>query len=79
MYRKVVVDLGTAAKTVAQRAAVQATLTTDNDAARQSESGVNLDEEMANLISYQRAYQAASRVINTIDSVLDTLINHTGS
>ena len=27
----------------------------------------------------QRGYQAASRVINTIDSCLDTLINHTGS
>ncbi len=40
---------------------------------------MNLDEEMTNLITYQRGYQAAARVMTTIDSALDTLINHTGS
>jgi flagellar hook-associated protein 1 FlgK len=39
---------------------------------------VNLDEEMTNMMLYQRGYQAAARVMTTIDSVLDTLINHTG-
>jgi flagellar hook-associated protein 1 len=42
---------------------------------RQSVSGVSLDEEMTNLITYQRAYQASARVMNTIDTTLDTLIN----
>jgi flagellar hook-associated protein 1 FlgK len=37
-----------------------------------------LDEEMANLLSYQRAYEAASRVLTTVDSTLDTLINKMG-
>jgi flagellar hook-associated protein 1 FlgK len=46
---------------------------------RQSISGVSLDEEMTNLIQYQRAYQASARVMTTIDSVLDQLINHTGT
>jgi flagellar hook-associated protein 1 FlgK len=46
---------------------------------RQSVSGVSLDEEMTNLIQYQRAYQASARVMTTIDSVLDQLINHTGT
>jgi len=46
---------------------------------RESVSGVSLDEEMTNLISYQRAYQASSRMMTTIDSMLDTLINHTGT
>lgn len=78
-YRQLIVDLGTATQTVTRRAGVQATLTTDLDAARQSDSGVNLDEEMANLIQYQRAYEAASKVINAIDSMLDTLINRIGS
>ena len=45
---------------------------------RQSVSGVSLDEEMANLVAYQRAYQASARIMNTVDSMLDTLINHTG-
>ena len=46
---------------------------------RQSVSGVSLDEEMTNLVSYQRAYQASARMMTTIDSALDTLINHTGT
>jgi flagellar hook-associated protein 1 FlgK len=46
---------------------------------RQSVSGVSLDEEMTNLVTFQRAYQASSRVMTTIDAMLDTLINHTGT
>jgi flagellar hook-associated protein 1 FlgK len=46
---------------------------------RQSVSGVSLDEEMTNLIQYQRAYQASARAMTTIDDMLDQLINHTGS
>jgi flagellar hook-associated protein 1 len=41
-------------------------------------AGVNLDEEMANMVAAQRAYEAASKVITVLDSVLDTLINRTG-
>jgi flagellar hook-associated protein 1 FlgK len=48
------------------------------DSQRQSVSGVSLDEEMTNLISFQRGYQASARIMTTIDSTLDTLINHTG-
>jgi flagellar hook-associated protein 1 FlgK len=78
LYREVVVNLGSAAQTAERRATIQESLTNDLDAARQAQAGVNLDEEMTNLITYQRAYQAASRVINTVDEMLDTLINHTG-
>jgi len=45
---------------------------------RQSVQGVSLDEEMANMIKFQHAYEAAARVITFIDSALDTLINGTG-
>jgi flagellar hook-associated protein 1 FlgK len=63
----------------------QSTLTTANtlltsiNNQRQSVSGVSLDEEMTNLITYQRAYQASARMMTTIDSAFDTLINHTGT
>jgi len=30
------------------------------------------------MLTYQHAFEAASRVLTTVDSVLDTLINHTG-
>jgi flagellar hook-associated protein 1 FlgK len=77
-FRSLVAGLGVAAQRADRRASVQDIVTKDVDSSRQAQSGVNLDEEMTNLISYQRAYQAASRVISTIDSTLDTLINHTG-
>lgn len=48
------------------------------DNMRQSVQGVSLDEEMANLIKYQHAYDAAARVITTMDQALDTLINGMG-
>ena len=42
--------------------------------ARLSIEGVSLDEEMANLIKFQHAYDAAARVITTMDEALDTVI-----
>jgi flagellar hook-associated protein 1 FlgK len=38
-------------------------------------SGVSLDEEATNLVMYQRAYEAAARVISTIDQLTSTTIN----
>lgn len=48
------------------------------DEALQSEVGVSLDEELADLVAAQRAYEASARMISTIDGMLDTLINRTG-
>jgi flagellar hook-associated protein 1 FlgK len=45
---------------------------------RQSVSGVSLDDEMTNLISFQRGYEASARTLSAMDQMLDTLINHTG-
>jgi flagellar hook-associated protein 1 FlgK len=41
---------------------------------RQSISGVNIDEELANMIRYQHGYNAAARFISTVNSMLDTLM-----
>jgi flagellar hook-associated protein 1 len=41
-------------------------------------SGVSLDEEATDMIRFQHAYQAAARVITTMDEMLNTLINNTG-
>ncbi len=48
------------------------------DAALQSDIGVNLDEELTNLMASQRAYEAAARMITAIDETLRTLIQNTG-
>lgn len=45
---------------------------------RDSTSAVSLDEEMTNLIRFQRAYQASARAMSTLDESLDVLINRTG-
>jgi flagellar hook-associated protein 1 FlgK len=45
---------------------------------RESISGVNMDEELANMIKYNHGYNAAARFITTVNSMLDTLINRMG-
>ncbi|MBN2832969.1 MAG: flagellar hook-associated protein FlgK, partial [Campylobacterales bacterium] len=40
----------------------------------QSVSGVNKDEELSNLIKYQKSYSAAAKIITTIDQMLETLL-----
>lgn len=42
---------------------------------RESSSGVSLDEELTNLIKYQRSYQASAKLITTATEMLDTVIN----
>ncbi|MDR3356390.1 MAG: flagellar hook-associated protein FlgK [Spirochaetaceae bacterium] len=42
---------------------------------RQSVAGVNMDEELANMIKYQHGYQAAARFVTTVNSMLDILMN----
>ena len=45
---------------------------------KESISGVNIDEEMAAMVSYQHGYQASARFISYIDRLLDTIINKMG-
>jgi flagellar hook-associated protein 1 FlgK len=45
---------------------------------RDAVSGVSLDEEMADLLRYQRAFQASSRVFSVVDDLLDTIVNRMG-
>ncbi|GIE80102.1 flagellar hook-associated protein 1 [Actinoplanes philippinensis] len=77
-YQALIGDLGVASQSSIRRRDIQNAVTDQVDAARDAESGVNLDEEMTNLLTYQRGYEAASRVLTTIDSMLDQLINRTG-
>ncbi len=48
------------------------------DALKEAVVGVNLDEEAANLIKYQRAFQAATRLVTVMDEMLDKIINGMG-
>ncbi|MGY1695231.1 flagellar hook-associated protein FlgK [Geodermatophilus sp. SYSU D00814] len=77
-YRRTVVELGVQTSVAARSLEIQGVVTTQVDAARDSVAGVNLDEEMTNMLSYQHAYSAAGRLVTTIDEMLDQLINRTG-
>ncbi|MEO7260918.1 MAG: flagellar hook-associated protein FlgK [Jatrophihabitantaceae bacterium] len=77
-YRTLVGTLATDVQAATQQATVQQAVTNSVDALAQSSAGVSFDEETTNLLTYQRAYQAASRVLTTVDEILDTLISHTG-
>ncbi|MCZ2858046.1 flagellar hook-associated protein FlgK [Blastococcus sp. VKM Ac-2987] len=77
-YRKMIVELGVQSAVSQRNLAIQGSITTTVDAARDSVAGVNLDEELTNMLSYQHAYAAAGRMITAIDESLDVLINRTG-
>jgi flagellar hook-associated protein 1 FlgK len=79
LYGGLVGQIGSASKLAQQQQSTQDAVTASVDTLRQSASGVNLDEELTNMLTLQRAYQASSRVLTTMDSLLDTLINHTGA
>jgi flagellar hook-associated protein 1 FlgK len=53
-------------------------LMTAMDEQREQVAGVNLDEEAANMVKYQRAYQAAVRLMNVYDEMLDKIVNGLG-
>ncbi|MCM3511877.1 flagellar hook-associated protein FlgK [Carnobacterium inhibens] len=48
------------------------------EARRDSVSGVSINEEVTNTITYQSAFEANSRIISVVSEMLDTLINRTG-
>jgi flagellar hook-associated protein 1 FlgK len=77
-YRKLIVALGVEASVATSNLKTQTVVTAQVDASRDSVSGVNLDEEMTNMLQFQHAYSAAARMITAIDETLDVLINRTG-
>lgn len=77
-FSRTVTDLGQKLSGTNARLADQQTVEAIVRGQRDAVSGVSMDEEMADMLKYQRAYQASSRVITVIDDLLDTLINRTG-
>jgi flagellar hook-associated protein FlgK len=78
LYRSFIVTLGVDSQTTRRRADIQAVATSRVDDARDAVSGVNIDEEMVNMVQFQHAYDAAARFMTVIDEMLDTLVRHTG-
>src|SRR3954449_9168545 len=77
-YRQLVTRMGNEVAQANRQQATAQTLTDNLSGRRDSVSGVSLDEEMTNIIRFQRAYQASARAMSTTDEMLDTLINRAG-
>jgi flagellar hook-associated protein 1 len=77
-WRQLTGALGVQVQSLTTGKSVQDSVVSTADDAVQSDAGVNLDEEMTNMMLFQRSYQASARVITTTDEIMDTLINHTG-
>ncbi|WP_281890828.1 flagellar hook-associated protein FlgK [Paenibacillus sp. YYML68] len=77
-FRAMVGQLGVQSQEAKRQAANQKVLVDQVEGRRQSVSGVSNDEEMANMIKYQHAYNAAARAMTTYDEMLDKVINGMG-
>jgi flagellar hook-associated protein 1 FlgK len=77
-YQQLVTRMGNEVAQVDRAKATAQVLTDNLKDRRESVSGVSLDEEMTNIIRFQRAYQASARAMSTTDEMLDTLINRAG-
>jgi flagellar hook-associated protein 1 FlgK len=77
-YQAIVARIGSDVRNSERLEANADVLTSAIEDRRQSISGVSMDEEMTNLVRYQRGYQASARAMNAVDEMLDQLINRTG-
>jgi flagellar hook-associated protein 1 FlgK len=77
-YANLVARIGGEVRTANQQQATTQALVDSASDKRQSASGVSMDEEMTNMVRFQRGYQASARAMSTMDEMLDTLINRTG-
>ncbi|APZ42993.1 hypothetical protein BW247_07705 [Acidihalobacter ferrooxydans] len=73
-YSQLVAQVGTETQAAQTSAKTNQALLNQATALQQSISGVNLDQEAANLLKYQQAYQASAKVIATANSLFKTLL-----
>jgi flagellar hook-associated protein 1 len=78
-YAALVAQVGSAVAGANTQQTNSQALVTAVDNQRQSTSGVSLDQEMTNLMTYQRGYEASARALTTMDAMLQQLINQTGT
>ena len=75
-YDEMVTDVAATSERFGKEADYSKSLMTQLDGKRQELSGVSLDEELANLIKFQHAYNASAKIITTVNQMLDKVINN---
>ncbi len=77
-FADLVADIGSKGRTAEQALENEQQIMKDLGDMKLALTGVNIDEEMANLIKFQHGYSATARFITTFDSMLDIIINRMG-
>ena len=75
MYSQLVSTIGNKAREVSVNRDAQQSLVDQATSAQQSVAGVNLDEEAANLIRYQQAYQASGKVMSIASKLFEQVLS----
>jgi flagellar hook-associated protein 1 FlgK len=74
-YGQLIGQVGTQTNQLSVTSKAQTSMLASVTASQQSVSGVNLDEEAANLLRYQQAYQAAGKAMQIANTMFDTILN----
>lgn len=77
-YRMLVTEVGVRSQEAGRQVAYQNLLSDQVQLRREATSGVSLDEEMTNMIRFQHAYDAAARMVRTVDEMVRTLLDMVG-
>lgn len=77
-YRAIILDIGNQGSEAITSRDNQKTLVLSAEEQRTAISGVAMDEELSNMMKYKFAYDASSRVLNAIDSMIDKIVNSMG-
>ncbi|MEN6314952.1 MAG: flagellar hook-associated protein FlgK [Clostridiaceae bacterium] len=77
-YQAIILNMGNNGSDSDRISESQGKLVQSADAYRTSITGVSMDEEMTNMMKYKFAYDAASRALNVIDSMMETIVNKLG-
>lgn len=78
-WNNLVTQVGVQANTASTNLTSQKALLANATSAQQSVSAVSLDDEAMNLMKYQQAYQASAKVMQTANTLFDTLLSIAGS
>lgn len=77
-YRNIVTDIGTIGADAKTTYDSQKILVDQLEYKKKSTSAVSLDEELSNLMRYEHSYNAAARMVNVMDEMLEIIISRTG-
>lgn len=77
-YRNIITSLGNTGLEASTAAEAQKLLVDQIENRRQAISAVSMDEEMSNLIKYEHSYNAATRIVNVMDEMLEIIVNKIG-